>query len=543
MRFRCVLIISLIILLSLMTVHTTFADSQVDKAISFYESGRRTLEGRNGGGGAERFLEEAKAQLREFVENKFTIEEASQKLKDGVPFVDFFNWLGQKAEEPADWKNLETIKSLYRQAAYKFQGSVEEFNKALALNPNYTDAYLKKAAACIELGHASEAINSYQKAKTLDFEGLSLPFSDVRHISYKIAQLRSQMGWDSEFSKDDPAVEVIKDLMSIRDKMFRTQLELTPDELEKQKIENQLELNRFELTNFFIQIGRSRAARDEYESQRTIIQPKLNRDQLFYSDAAAQIAALESDLRQSSVASFRIKLDPNLGQVSVRIMPTDIKLLIDRISLSFETEAPSFKLNDEIILMPIMPNSDKTPTMPTTPTLKDFERSFPMGEYLFLIELPRIDIRKKNQIPLELTLQKGMNYEENLIRDQAENSVKDVNVIKDRDLTIILKNIKAEGGERRAKLKESESFSTLELLELHGGKYRCEAGQIILDREIKEDEYEVEISFKMPHKFVIAGEEYKIAIRAIEPVESKVKSRLTTSSAILLALILSAVYR
>jgi hypothetical protein len=345
------------------------------------------------------------------------------------------------------------------------------------------------------------------------------------------------MGRDLEFSKDDPAIEVIRNLISIGDKMLRTQLELTSDDLEKQKLENQLELNRFELTNFLIQIGRGRAARDEYESQRTIIQPKLNRDQLFYADAAAQIAALESNLRQSTIASFRIKLDPNLGQVSVRIMPTDIKLLIDRISLSFETKAPSFKLNDEIILMP---NNN---TLPTLPTLKDFGRSLPTDEYLFLIELPKLEVRQKNRIPLELTLQKGMNYEENLIRDQAENSVKDVNVIKDRDLTIFLKNIKSEGGDQRTKLKESESFSALELLELHGGKYRYEAGQIILDREIKEDEYEVEISFKMPHKFVIAGEEYKIAVRAIEPVESKVKSRLTTSSAILLAIILSAVYR
>lgn len=48
-----------------------------------------------------------------------------------------------------------------------FQGAVEEFNRAIQINPNYADAYNKRSSAYASLGNYQKAIEDLQIATNL----------------------------------------------------------------------------------------------------------------------------------------------------------------------------------------------------------------------------------------------------------------------------------------------------------------------------------------------------------------------------------------
>ena len=86
--------------------------------------------------------------------------------------------------------------NLYKEALHPFE-------KAISLDPNYTDAYVSKGNALFNLKRHEEALAAYEQAIRLD------P-NNANFYAYKSAALAMLGGRDSEFQQ---AIEKAKKLL------------------------------------------------------------------------------------------------------------------------------------------------------------------------------------------------------------------------------------------------------------------------------------------------------------------------------------------
>lgn len=69
----------------------------------------------------------------------------------------------RKATRREDWRDCELIADMYHSAGNELSASgdweraIDDYDKALALNPGYSRAYLNKGIALVEMGHLDEA--------------------------------------------------------------------------------------------------------------------------------------------------------------------------------------------------------------------------------------------------------------------------------------------------------------------------------------------------------------------------------------------------
>jgi len=147
----------------------------------WYNKGKLLLEGGTGIGGAKGRIELANGKLAEI----FTFE-SLLLLTDGGISLDEFN-INPQAEIVK--QNLEEIEGYYLRAQAMLKESINDFNRAIELDQQYTDAYLKKADAYILMNMKYEAEQDYKNAFSAGVDSskkITLSASELMDITDRI---------------------------------------------------------------------------------------------------------------------------------------------------------------------------------------------------------------------------------------------------------------------------------------------------------------------------------------------------------------------
>ena len=120
--------------------------------------------------------------------------------------------------------------------------AIEEFDRALGVNPRYLDALVHRGVVLVELGRSSEADVSFQRAASLGHSG-STGFS--RQVSGRLANLHAGLG--DAYAEVGAADEAIRE--------YQRAVYLGPDFHDL----------RYRLSRLLIEAGRALEAREELE--------------------------------------------------------------------------------------------------------------------------------------------------------------------------------------------------------------------------------------------------------------------------------------
>src|SRR5262245_35486617 len=120
--------------------------------------------------------------------------------------------------------------------------ALEDFDRALALNPRYVDALVHRGVILVERGRTAEADASFQRAAALGQAGAN-GFS--RPVAGRLANLHASLG--DAYAEAGAVAEAIRE--------YRRAVELGPDFHDL----------RYRLGRFLIESGRPLEAREELE--------------------------------------------------------------------------------------------------------------------------------------------------------------------------------------------------------------------------------------------------------------------------------------
>ncbi len=110
------------------------------------------------------------------------------------------------------------------------EAALEEFDKALALNPNYVEAHLNRAITLNDLGRYDEARDAFRRAWDSDHSA-GRPFS--RSVSARLANLHMELGdlyadlgsYQEAVDQYQKATDLRPDFLDIRTKLARALME------------------------------------------------------------------------------------------------------------------------------------------------------------------------------------------------------------------------------------------------------------------------------------------------------------------------------
>ncbi len=350
-------------------------------AEEWYEAGRIAFEGPRGDGGVKKQIRETEAQLNDLLKPDMLQEIFSEQAEWSLD--DFFLKLagyyteestesGQEPEvEDNERVTINQIKESYIRIGQRLDNNVlDSLNRATDMNPEYTDAYLKKAEVYLAMHLEQKAVEEFEKARAImDKKGLqnvmfhleqagdSLEtaedeYQPLRDLVYKIAAiyLQGQILPGPATVKGDPGRTAARDLIADFHQFKTGPIDQdSADELDEDDEESEARriLGIFEIVRFYYDVGWKDQASDEY---------KKIKDE--------QIQALPKYLKDT-VNEVKKKLDPKDAQVTkvflpfritevparIRLAPVDIggfQRSVDYLAISYEELGTKVRLVHQI---------------------------------------------------------------------------------------------------------------------------------------------------------------------------------------------------
>ena len=109
---------------------------------------------------------EAMKSVLTFADRQYAqkVKKCLAELEDEQKLTTIQELIDQAIENP----NAYYKSGLYRARQKDYQGAVADFDRALSLNNNFADAYCHRGLALFKLGRPKDAIDSYQRALTIN---------------------------------------------------------------------------------------------------------------------------------------------------------------------------------------------------------------------------------------------------------------------------------------------------------------------------------------------------------------------------------------
>ncbi|MBI1927935.1 hypothetical protein HYR99_27300 [Candidatus Poribacteria bacterium] len=339
--------------------------------------------------------------------------------KSDIPEVDAFRiakWR-EKSHEIID------LMGIYINIGQKLNNNVlSSLNRAIEINPNYTDAYLKKVEVYLTMHLEPEAVDEFEKARALmkqnGLQDMTFPLTKsdtkapsaegtyqpttLRDLVYRIAAIYIQghllpPEFTTSKSTDpgnDAAVALINDFV---------QLKTQDSSLSGDEKEDQETLDRFELVKFYRFVGQPDQARGEYDRVYSELRANLNDLPKYLRD---EIERLKAEIPQTT----QIFLAFNVEKLSahIRLAPSgESPNLADYLAVSYQEIGTKVRLAHQI------------------ETVADRKRyGFPLkepGKSICFIDILEISAEAEDKLPIESTFLRG-NYPEDIIYNPLKNT-------------------------------------------------------------------------------------------------------------------------
>ncbi len=160
-------------------------------------------------------------------------------------YVGAISALREAAEREPGYADVRHLLGLALGLAGQPEAALEEFDRALALNPSYVEAHLNRAITLNDLGRYEEAREAFRQAWDRDHSA-GRPFS--RSVSARLANMHMELGdLYADLGSYVPAVEQYRsaaslrpDFLDIRTKLARAYMERGQFEAAKEELSNVL---------------------------------------------------------------------------------------------------------------------------------------------------------------------------------------------------------------------------------------------------------------------------------------------------------------
>jgi hypothetical protein len=366
---------------------------------------------------AEAPLEGFKIKYNTAVEKIKTGKTYADRAKDKLSETqigDLFKKEIPNGKVPLNIQDKELKQQIYT-AQRELGEAIKELGDILNLYPGYTDTYIRLVEANLAIGDEAKAMEYYKKCLNLGFEGVTIPYDELRPIFYEIARI------DIESGADDAGKTVIDKLIGLENRRLDNEYEKLKRELDRiqrdglrslieQKrqemigIEIQRMLVNLELVRFYIDTGRKEAI-SEYENKKNEYDSKLvlfnKEDASPLTDLYAQIDAALKNIN----SSFEFSVDQKfLKDVSIILIPEG-----DNVD-----KGKFFKL----ILVP----GEESINFLTYITNHGV-RIIPSGDYSARIQIPEIEVQN-NYLPFRMELKRDIYVEDPMTTSSLRDTTK-----------------------------------------------------------------------------------------------------------------------
>jgi tetratricopeptide (TPR) repeat protein len=351
---------------------------------------------------AEELPEMIKARYARAVERMKSGEAYATASKDKLSEAeigDLFKKEISNGRIPLNIQDRELKQQIYT-AQRELGEAIKEFDNIISSYPGYADVHIRLVEAYLAMGDEAKAMETYKKCLNLGFEGVTIPYDDLRSIFYEIA--KADIGSGAE----DSGKPVIDELMSLENLRLDSKYESLKKELDEAQsngLENIIEQKRqemigieiqrmivnLELARFYIDTGRKEKAINELEYKKNEYDSKLG---LFNKEDAKPLTDLY------------IQIDDNLVTMNSSLEFSEDQMLPKDINIILIPEGDSVD-KSKFIKLSLIPGSESIRLL--TYATNHGIITIPSGDYSVRILIPEIEIQN-NYLPFRVELERDI---------------------------------------------------------------------------------------------------------------------------------------